>query len=164
MKRTAMPSSLFAVLTVAALAGSCDPVHLQQEDVLGDNAPGVQNGPLHRPGQPCLVCHDGDFSMAGTIFVGGNDTTPLPGATVTLTSADGTTASFTTNAAGNFYAQVGDYTPHYPIHVAVTSGGTTVKMASHVGGNGSCAFCHVDPAAPSSPGHVYFDVPNGIAP
>jgi hypothetical protein len=163
VKRAALPS-LSAALVAAALAGSCDPVHEHQEDVLADNAPGVQNGPLHRPGEPCLVCHDGDFSMAGTIFVGGNDKTPLAGATVTLTGADGVTESLRTNAAGNFYANASDYTPHYPVHVSVTSGGTTVQMVSHIGGNGSCAFCHVDPAGPGSPGHVYFDVPNGIAP
>jgi hypothetical protein len=157
-------------LVAAALAASCDPVHEQQIDALGGETPGVPRGPLHRPGQPCIVCHDGAlgdppaFSIAGTIFQDGNDTTPLDGATVSITSVDGSLMSLTTNAAGNFYASAGDYTPKYPLHVSLTSGGSTIKMTSHIGGNGSCAFCHSDPSGPSSPGHVYFDVPNGIAP
>jgi hypothetical protein len=157
-------------LVAASLAASCDPVHQAQIDALGGETPGVPRGPLHRPGQPCIVCHDGAvgdppaFSIAGTIFQSASTTTPLEGATVSITSVDGTLQTLTTNAAGNFYASTRDYTPEYPLHVAVTSGGTTIKMQSHVGGNGSCAFCHADPSEPGSPGHVYFDVPNGVAP
>jgi hypothetical protein len=162
--------SLASWVLGAAILASCDPVHEAQKDALGGETPGVRNGPLHRPGQPCIVCHDGAlgdppaFSIAGTIFADGNDTTPLPNAMVTITSVDGSTYALTTNAAGNFYAPAGDYTPKYPLHVSITSGSSTIKMTSHIGGNGSCAFCHADPAGPSSPGHVYFNVPNGIAP
>ena len=57
---------------------SCDPVHDDAVSALGGETPGIPRGPLHRPGQPCLVCHDGAsgdpaaFSMAGTVFLDAN--------------------------------------------------------------------------------------------
>jgi len=158
-------ATLTASLVVGLLVGSCDPVKDNAIDALPGNAPGVRNGPLHRPGQPCLLCHDGAlgdpqaFSMAGTVFQDANSLTPLDGAIITLLSADGSTVTATTNAAGNFYLSADQYTPHYPVHVkSIVSGTTSIFMQSHIGGNGSCAGCHVDPAGPDSPGHVYFDI------
>ena len=84
------PWALAAWVLTAAIVASCDPVHEQQKDALGGETPGVPKGPLHRPGQPCIVCHDGafgdppEFSIAGTIFVDGNDTTPLSDATLEM--------------------------------------------------------------------------------
>jgi hypothetical protein len=160
---------LFAVATFLA-AGSCDPVHSDAVSALGGETPGVPQGPLHRPGQPCTLCHDGAFgspsafSMAGTVFTGGNSLEPSVGATVTLESADGTTATATTNAAGNFYLTPDVYTPKYPVHMtSITLGSVSVTMHSHIGWSGSCAGCHVDPAGPDSPGHVYLNV-TGTAP
>ncbi len=160
---------LGAAGVLALLAGaSCDPVHGDAKSALGGETPGVPRGPLHRPGQPCLVCHDGAsgdphaFTMAGTVYLDAGDTTPVEGATVTLESVDGTMASVLTNAAGNFYLTSEQYTPRYPVHVnSVTLGPVSVAMHSHVGGNGSCAGCHVDPPGPDSPGHVYINVPDG---
>ena len=150
---------------LAALGGSCDPVHDDAVAALGGEAPGVPPGPLHRPGQPCLVCHAGGagdrgtFSMAGTIYLGGNTLVPAVGATVTLVGADGATASATTNPAGNFFFTPASFAPTFPVHVtSVVMGGVSVTMHSHIGGTGSCAGCHADPAGPGSPGHVYFDV------
>jgi hypothetical protein len=161
MKRAAIAASLVA----AWLAGSCDPVKDHAIDALPGDAPGVRNGPLHRPGQPCLLCHDGAlgdpdaFSMAGTVFQDANSLTPLDGAILTLENADGTTVTATTNAAGNFYLNANQYTPRYPVRVkSIVSGTTSILMQSHIGGNGSCAGCHVDPAGPDSPGHVYFTI------
>jgi hypothetical protein len=153
--------ALFAAIT----AGSCDPVHDDAVAALGGEIAGVRPGPLHRPGQPCLVCHDGAFgdprafSMAGTVFLYGNSTPPAIGATVTLEDKNGTTTTATTNEAGNFYLTPDTYSPHYPVHVmSLTSGDASVSMHSHIGGNGSCAGCHADPAGPDSPGHVYLHV------
>jgi hypothetical protein len=167
MRRT---HALLSLVVLAAVAGSCDPVHDDAVAALGGEAPGVPPGPLHRPGQPCLLCHDGAsgdpaaFSMAGTVFIGGNTLTPQPGAVILLTNADGTTMSATTNAAGNFYLTPDAYAPVYPVHVtSVSVGGVSVTMHSHIGGNGSCAGCHADPAGPDSPGHVYSDV-EGLSP
>ena len=166
MSRRSGCSSLFVALAVAAaLAGSCDPVHDDAQAALGGETPGVPPGPLHRPGQPCLACHDGEtgdppaFSMAGTVFLDANGLTPAPGAALLLTNADGTTATATTNAAGNFFLTPGTYAPKYPVHLtSITMGSVSITMHSHIGGNGSCAGCHADPPGPDSPGHVYFDV------
>jgi hypothetical protein len=172
MKRSR--SALWAVWTACAGAlgaGSCDPVHDDAVSALGGEVAGVSPGPLHRPGQPCLLCHDGAsgdppaFTMAGTVFLDANTLTPAPGVTVKLVAADGNTTLATTNAAGNFYLAPSDYTPKYPVHVAsLALGGVSVLMHSHIGGNGSCASCHVDPTGPDSPGHVYFQVAGGTSP
>jgi hypothetical protein len=156
-------------LALALLCAACDPVHDDAIDALGGEAPGVRKGPLHRPGQPCLLCHDGavgdppKFTVAGTIYVEANDLTPAVGADVHLTSIDGTTFTSTTNAAGNFYVVPQQFTPEYPIKVDVTYGGVTVKMTANVGRDGSCAGCHFDPAGASSPGHIYVP-PDGGTP
>jgi hypothetical protein len=156
---------ILAVLLVPPFVGACNPVHDDAVAALGGETAGVSPGPLHRPGQPCLLCHDGAsgdpgaFSMAGTIYLGGNTLDPAIGATVTLVAADGATASATTNAAGNFYLTPSTFSPRFPVHVqSVEMGGVSVAMHSHIGGNGSCAGCHADPAGPGSPGHIYFDV------
>jgi hypothetical protein len=154
----------------AALLFSCDPVHDDARSALGDEAPGVATGPLHRAGQPCLVCHDGAlgdppaFSVAGTMYQDANDLVPLDGAGVKLVDALGVTFTTTTNSVGNFFVAPSAYTPHYPLHVSVTSGGRTTTMSSHVGREGSCAFCHVDPPSASSPGHAYWNAPEGGVP
>jgi hypothetical protein len=153
------------LIALTATSGGCDPVHDDAVSALGGETPGVPRGPLHRPGQPCLLCHDGQgtdptaFSMAGTVFAESSGLSPEVGAVVTLQDASGLTVTATTNAAGNFYLTPSQFSPHYPVHVtSVAVGATTATMHSHIGGNGSCAGCHVDPAGPDSPGHVYFDV------
>jgi hypothetical protein len=157
-------------LVVLLALGACDPVHDDAVAALGGETPGVPPGPLHRPGQPCLLCHDGAsgdpsaFSMAGTVFAGGNDLVPSVGATVSLVDANGTKATALTNAAGNFFLTPDAFAPRYPVHVtSITQGSASVTMHSHIGGNGSCAGCHADPAGPDSPGHVYFTT-LGISP
>ena len=157
--------ALLASLALAALGASCDPVHDDAVSALGGETPGVPPGPLHRAGQPCLLCHDGAagdppaFSMAGTIFEDANALAPLVGGVVTLQGKDGSTMTATTNAAGNFYLTPREYLPDYPVHVtSVASGSVSVTMHSHIGRNGSCAGCHFDPAGQGSPGHVYFQV------
>lgn len=162
---------LFPFLVVAcAAAVSCDPVHDDAQAALGGEAPGVSKGPNHRPGQPCITCHDGSlgspqhFSVAGTIFVNQADLSPASGATVTLTSADGNTAQATTNTVGTFYITPQQYTPVYPMKVTVDyTGRAQAKMTSHVGRDGSCADCHTDPAGPTSAGHIFVPV-DGVTP
>ncbi len=156
-------------LPALLVLGACDPVHSDAVDALGGEAPGVRTGPLHRPGQPCTLCHDGklgdppEFTVAGTIFENENSPTPAVGATVTLTGVDGKTYEATTNEAGNFYVQPSQFAPGYPMKTAVAFGGVTVKMTSEIGRNGSCSTCHVDPAGPTSAGHVFIPA-NGVTP
>ncbi len=162
--RTVMLRIFAAASAVAALVAlvACDPVKSDAVNALGDEAPGVRRGPLHRPGQPCIVCHDGaigdpqEFSVAGTIYQTQNSTTPADNARVTLTGTDGTSITTTTNAAGNFYLQPREFTPVYPLKVSVTwNGSKVVEMKTRIGRDGSCAFCHTDPAGPTSAGHIF---------
>jgi hypothetical protein len=151
-------------LVIAAIA-ACDPVHSDAVNALGGEAPGVPRGPNHRPGQPCLLCHDGklgdprEFSVAGTVFDRVDSKQGLSNVLVVLTDHDGHTLSKTTNGAGNFYATPSEWSPHYPVKVSLTYGSPqkTVSMTSHVGRDGSCAGCHFDPQGPDTPGHVYFN-------
>ncbi len=158
-------TALAAALDVAL--ASCDPVHSDAVDALGGEVAGVRTGPLHRPGQPCLQCHDGkvgdpgEFSVAGTIFQNETDLTPAVGVSVTLTSANGAAYTLTTNAAGNFYVTPTEFTPAYPMGALVTSGATIVRMSTLIGRDGSCAGCHHDPVGPSSPGHVFIPADGG---
>ena len=83
---------LVALLLAQALVGCSvvedvlDPVHARQVAALGGDPSGQRNGPTHRPGQPCLVCHGGlgpggpDLSVGGTIYESMADTLlrPLP--------------------------------------------------------------------------------------
>ena len=152
-----------ALLLLAAIA-ACDPVHSSKVASLGDEAPGGGPGPTHRPGQPCLECHDGsiapEFSVAGTIFERADSLLPAVGATVTLRSSDGS-PGFTqaTNSVGNFYITAGEYRPAYPMRVSVSYQGTDVKMVSPIGRAGSCATCHFAPAGDTSAGPVF--IPDG---
>ena len=152
---------LLFCLVLGALLGSCDPYYDDQIAALGPEAPGVRKGPLHRPGQPCLLCHDGavgsppQFSVAGTVFVDANGLVPAVDAAVLLSGADGVDYSAKTNAAGNFYVSPAQYTPVNPMRVVVKYANSTATMHAHVGRDGSCAGCHTDPAGPASAGHVY---------
>ena len=172
------PRLLALVLFTGSLPAACDPVHDDAVSALGGEAPNVRRGPLHRPGQPCILCHDGAlgdpqrFTVAGTVFETPDSTAPAAGATVVLTDANGTSTKVTTNGAGNFYLTPSQYDPVVPMQVIVIGpGGNTVKMQSLVAGNlaeepnnGSCASCHVAPAGPSSPGRVCLTLGDGGTP
>lgn len=165
------------LLSCVSLLGACDPVHDDAISALGGETPGVRKGPLHRPGQPCILCHDGAigdpqrFSVAGTIFQTPAAKVAAAGVTVKLTDANGASIEVATNAAGNFFLTPEQYDPVVPMQVVVFSGGTTAKMQTVVAGNlaeepnnGSCASCHFDPAGPSSPGHVSMTLDDGGTP
>jgi len=142
------------------VAGACDPVHDDQVAALGGEAPGVPHGPLHRPGQPCLLCHN-DFSVAGTVFVNPGDRQAALGVTVNLTDSQGNAFAATTNEVGNFFVRQNQFQPVYPMKVALQYGGVTANMIANVGRDGACASCHFDPPGPASPGHVYTPADGG---
>lgn len=150
---------ILAPMLAASLLVACDPVHSDAVNALPGSK--VGNGPLHRSGQPCQLCHDGAlgdpsaFSVAGTVFLNQTDLQGLDGVTVTLTDKNGSKYEAVTNAAGNFYVSPTQYTPNYPMHVAMDYQGMTQVMQTHVGRNGSCAGCHVDPVGPANAGHIY---------
>ncbi len=166
-------------LLVAALAAlplgalSCyDPVHDQEVAALGPEAPGVSPGPLHRPGQPCNVCHGGigpanlRFSVAGTVFLYQQGSPPpAVNAAVQLEDVTGRTWHSTTNAAGNFFVPQSNWAPIYPLSVlgvVDSSGKITQTMATLDNREGSCAACHTTTSGPDSAGLVYLN--KGAAP
>jgi hypothetical protein len=161
------------LVALAVSSAGCDPVHADAIAALGGEAPGVPPGPLHRPGQPCGLCHDGAFndppafSLAGTLYLDATGLTPVSGAAVILEDSNFVTSPpGTSNEAGNFYWTPEQFTPKYPVQVnsVTVDTGVAIAMHSHIGGNGSCAGCHVDPPAPDSPGHIYTNVPPGMTP
>jgi hypothetical protein len=165
-------------LSLALMApGACDPVHDDAIAALGPEVPGVRRGPLHRPGQSCLLCHDGAigdpqrFTVAGTVYDTPGELVASVGATVVLTDANAFSTELQTNAAGNFYATPSQYDPTFPIQVTVRGpGGEMVRMQTLVEGdgtvepNGSCASCHFDPQGRNSPGHVCVTLDDGGTP
>lgn len=177
--RAGLARCSFAVVAVLAApaAGGCDPVHDDTVAALGPEAPGVRRGPLHRPGQPCLVCHDGAlgdpqrFTVAGTVFTTPATRDGAQGAVVTITDVNGWSINLTANAAGNFYATPSQYDPTFPLQTRLRGpSGETATMQTLIEGNGTvepngaCASCHFDPAGPSSPGHVCVTLDDGGTP
>jgi hypothetical protein len=151
------PSSLVVIvrgaLGVLAATGSAscfDPVHSRAVEELGDEKPGVPEGALHRPGQPCMACHGGDgpggdFAFAGTVYQTRNSATPLVNASVSVTdsSSVSVTKTMLTNAAGNFFLEKDRWeSPKLPLFVEIVSGQTSKPMLTRIGRNGGCGFCH----------------------
>jgi hypothetical protein len=148
-------------LLVLVLLGACsDPVREQAIADLGGEARGVPEGPLHRPGQPCLACHDGGeasrFSIAGTVYAREGSKVPLNEVTVRLVDAQGRRSSSVTNCAGNFFVRPAEFAFQYPLWVTLAVGDHTIDMESPTFREGSCAACHGDPKGPASAGRVYF--------
>src|ERR1700677_3462733 len=121
---------------------SCDPVLDDAVAALGpETPPGVRPGPLHRPGQPCLLCHDGAFgdppafSVAGTVYRIPSSLEPAVDATIELADVTGSRPPKPplTNTAGNFYIPVQEWTPVFPLRVVVyPSKGPSVYMWSPI--------------------------------
>ena len=168
-----LPPPLLALFALTALAG-CDPVHSNDIAALGGETQGVHKGPLHRPGQPCTLCHDGavgdppGFSIAGTIFEKPPD--GMQGASnivVTMTDSNGSTYSApATNTAGNFYVTSSQWTPTYPIRttVLVQSGSIVATMYSQISRSGSCAWCHTLTPGDMSAGPIALVLDDGGTP
>jgi hypothetical protein len=162
--------STFVSCAALCMLAACNPVVDNAVDDLGGEAPGVHPGPQHRPGQPCLLCHDGslgnppEFSVAGTVFQTPSANHPASRALVELQNADGSAFETTTNSAGNFYLQPSMFKPKFPLQVKVRYQGEEVTMHSTIGREGACAGCHSDPAGPDSPGHVYVQLDDGGVP
>ena len=161
-----MASRWSAWIAATALAACSDPVHSRQVDDLGGEKPGVPEGPLHRPGQPCVTCHgdygpaDSEFVFAGTVYQDQMETRPLPDAKVSLVDITGKKYETGTNCVGNFFIMKNDYKPSYPVWVTIffgTAGGEPIgkEMSSPIYREGSCATCHADPPGTDAAGHVF---------
>lgn len=140
-------------------SGCVDPLREEAIWALGEEAQGIAPGPLHRAGQPCLVCHDGGvstpFSVAGTIQLTIDGDKPAVSALVQFADGLGTKHVVATNCAGNFFVRPGDFDPIWPLWVRIESEGWTQEMESPVNLEGSCASCHAPLPSSRSAGPVY---------
>lgn len=149
------------IALVALLLASCnDPVRDRKIAELGGEDPAIPVGPLHRAGQPCLLCHsdggpagDKPFAIAGTIFA-----TNAPGSPgqkdvlVRFVDGSGGFPNFdpVTNESGNFFVRVDDWPKlTFPARVAIFPPGKPAQpMASTINREGSCNACHQPNIAP----------------
>lgn len=152
--------SLAAACIAAVGSGCTDPTRERQIEALGPNT--EPNGPDHRPGQPCLVCHSAGgpaegkaFAVAGTIYksskVGEEGAAAV---VVQFVDSNGgkPAAEYETGATGNFYVPIEDWPDlKFPIRVALYEAKDEPPkqtMKSLINREGSCNFCHrpnVDP-------------------
>ncbi|WP_394847221.1 hypothetical protein LZC95_07100 [Pendulispora brunnea] len=152
--------ALLGILASAAVLGSCtDPVIDDAIEKLGDEPASPGEGPEHRPGQPCVLCHrDGGpasshFAVAGTVFDSAEPGSKgVEGVEVLLVDSNGNyprsggkKKPVITNKAGNFYVPADDWPDlAFPFHVKLVKGTTERRMLSHVGREPSCSGCHRD--------------------
>ncbi|HVU01689.1 MAG TPA: hypothetical protein VHE30_08055 [Polyangiaceae bacterium] len=143
------------------LVGCGDPVHDDAVSALGPEVNGVGPGPMHRPGQPCLVCHGGqgpghpDFALGGTVFDGVSSSTPVPNARVRVVGADSRVLELVTNCAGNFWIDASDFGLAFPAGAAVTTDHSARVMLTAMHRSGSCGDCHRGEASSASPGRLW---------
>ena len=152
-----------------AILSPVDPQHQLAVEALGDEDPRVPTGPLHRPGQPCMVCHDvGDpaktFTIAGTVFRDNVSTTPLTDADILFVDSAGNRFTSHTNCAGNFYVGLGQFEPVWPFWVTIRQGANDSPMGSPVHRDRSCAACHFNPAGPRTAGQAYLTSDDFVVP
>jgi hypothetical protein len=150
---------MMRALALLALTSCSDPVQSTRIEALGSERSGVAKGPLHRPGQPCVLCHDGSgpraFSVAGTVYSADGSSAAAAGVRVELTDSTGATFTTASNCAGNFFVEPADFTPLYPMWVALETAGERIEMDTPVARDGSCASCHARESSAASPGVVY---------
>lgn len=152
---------LWSAVSAGASIASCgDPVRDASVAALGPEDPKVQVGPLHRPGQPCLLCHrEGGkavpFGLAGTVYMTVAAQKPVANVTVMVFDASHAVFTSVTNCAGNFFVPANQYTPVYPYWATLRAGRLQRDMDSPSSREGSCAACHTTTVGPTSPGPVY---------
>lgn len=142
------PKLLVVAGAAMAIAACMDPHHSDAVDALGGEAPGIRQGPRHRAGQPCTVCHGGsgpgepDFVAAGTVYDRRGSFNGVENVTIVLRDINGSTFSTQTNDVGNFYVEASRWAPTYPIFVELRYGGLTKRMETRIGRDGGCGVCH----------------------
>jgi hypothetical protein len=170
--------ALLPGLLALLLAACGDPVREKAIDALGGEKPGVPAGPLHRGGEPCVLCHDGSgpgssvFSLAGTVYQTKGAKVPLANALVKFIDQAGNKHQTGTNCAGNFFVMQADYDPAFPVWVKVDFGfqvtpvdphkPVEIPMDSPIYREGSCAKCHAEQESVESAGHVYLSPVEGV--
>lgn len=156
----AIRAVLAGTSVIGALMGCGDPVHDSAVAALGPETPGVPKGPLHRPGQPCVLCHSDQggatpFLLAGTVFISADSLMPIDGVQVNVVDSLGHGVVTTSNCAGNFVVRPQEFTPDAPLWVKLQRDAVFRVMNTAIYREGSCAGCHADPPGPANVGHVY---------
>lgn len=151
-----------SLLLFFTLGIACDDTQRDRElSELGGEAATVAPGELHRPGQPCGVCHGGAgpahgrFSLSGTVFWTADSQAPVAHTVVRIIDSLGAQYAVRSNCAGNFFVRDSEFEPHWPAWVKLEFANKTLEMRSPISRERSCAGCHADPASASSVGHVY---------
>ena len=152
-----------AILLPLALLSCRSPVRSEEREELGPELPDVEPGEFHRPGQPCLRCHDSqggqepEMVVAGTIFATPDDKTPVANATVIVVDKLEEFRNVTTNCVGNFYITRDEWeNPAFPLRTSLTcpdGGGGVMDTLIHR--DGACAGCHEGFPDVDSPGWLY---------
>lgn len=151
---------LVAVLLL--VVGCSDPVRDTRREALGPEDPEIPVGPLHRAGQPCLLCHDGSasssvFSFAGTVYEQSEAEEPAARTEVVVIDYVGRQARATTNEVGNFWIEEADFEPKWPVWVKIERRDEKVTMTSPVYREGSCGACHRGDGDPSHVRRVHWE-------
>jgi len=170
------PHALFVVLCAALASGCANPIQDALIEQLGPEDPAVPESDIHRPGQPCLLCHgpykgaEPEMSVAGTIYGYSWDAAhaksepiPVKDVIIEISDAFGTSPAVApkTNCAGNFYLTKEDWNPSFPLRVAIRypvpgeENGERVSMGTRISRDGSCNGCHEGKPNQGSPGWVY---------
>lgn len=113
-------------------------------------------GPVMRPGEDCLRCHNGQrakpWTVAGTLYADPKAAVGqgVEGIAVTVTDANGKSIALISNGVGNFYTAE-PLTP--PFVAMIDRNGQQIAMTAH--NAGGCNSCHSNPSANSAPGRLY---------
>lgn len=161
---------------VACIALSClscgDPVTDGRIADLGPEQDAFPPSDIHRPGQPCVLCHsdyekaEPRLSIGGTLFlepVAGEPLQPVSGYTIRLNDSASQIVNLITNRCGNFFITEEEFAPTYPMRAELFGPSLTdldnlvqiTVMSTRIGRDGSCASCHNHPASVFSPGVVF---------
>ena len=167
-----MTRRLIVALLATLAAGCGDAFRDPQIEALGGEFPGTAPSQFHRPGQPCVLCHDSyegaepELSIGGTLFFFPPDSAGFPvtsgGFVVSIVDSKGKSFNAEVNCFGNFSVEKAVFDPAYPILAEVLQRDedtgelrTNAPMSSRIGRDGSCASCHIDPKSWLSPGPVF---------
>jgi hypothetical protein len=165
--RGAVVLEAMAFALAVASSGCFSPVQDDAIEAIGPEPNGLEEGPLHYPGEACLTCHGGYgpgeplLAVGGTVYATPSSEVPVEGAIVRITDAVGTRVELTSNCAGNFYLPVREKALFFPLRAEVecTLPSGTVRrsvMGTRINRDGSCASCHErGPAKPTGPAQVY---------
>jgi len=170
---SARRATLALLLAVAASACIGTSPETKARDDLGPDPGPYEDGPYHRAGFPCTVCHGESanpaFELAGTVYEDASGTLGVANATITVRDASGQQVTATSNRVGTFFFEVGSGGGRrgsegrsvltaklaYPLSVSVSAGGQEQKMRGLIWREHSCAACHRGKPSMISNGPVF---------